>query len=211
MAMTKGKLCAEQCTKYQTRHRRSLWLTALSFLICYLSISSAGAQTTFTERIQVVRAGQGVVTIHHDAAIDELVNGRREAVPARRQGNDNQRQPVSQGQNRQQEGAERQDDREQTDSIAASPRRTRRVMGYKIQAFSGSDSRRDRQQAEQVKSELRVLFPGEEVTVHYNDPRWLCRMGNYATRAEAQEALAEVRRMGFPSATIVRDRVKVPY
>lgn len=206
----------KQLFVYVTEHpllRRGLGRLLLVSLFL-LSFSPVGAQT-FTERIQIVRAGQGVVTIHHDAAIDELVNGRREATPQRRQGNDNQQQrqqqPISQGQNRQQDDPERQDVREQTDSIVSSPRRTRRVMGYKIQAFSGSDSRRDRQQAEQVKSELRALFPGEEVTVHYNDPRWLCRMGNYATRAEAQEALAEVRRMGFSSATIVRDRVRVPY
>ncbi len=193
---------------------KGLGRSLLLSLLFLLSFSPAGAQT-FTERIQIIRAGQGVVTIHHDEAIDELVNGRHEATQPQRQGNNNQQQrqqqPISQGQNRQQDDPDRQDVRQQSDSIVTTPRRYRRVNGFKIQAFSGSDSRRDRQQAEHVRSELRTLFPGEEVTVHYNDPRWLCRMGNYATQAEAQEALAEVRRLGFPSATIVRARVKVPY
>jgi len=53
---------------------RLMMMISLSFIICHLSFLPAGAQT-FTTRLQQSARGQGVVTVHHDKAIDLLVNG----------------------------------------------------------------------------------------------------------------------------------------
>ena len=53
----------------------------LSFVIYHLSFSPVGAQS-FTQRIQQTGTASGKVTIHQDAAIDELVNGKPAAAPA---------------------------------------------------------------------------------------------------------------------------------
>ena len=49
-------------------------------LLCVGIAISADAQT-FTQRIQKSAKGQGTVTIHQDAAIDELVNGTVSSTP----------------------------------------------------------------------------------------------------------------------------------
>ncbi len=49
-------------------------------LLCVGIAISADAQT-FTQRIQKTAQGQGTVTIHQDAAIDELVNGTVSSTP----------------------------------------------------------------------------------------------------------------------------------
>jgi hypothetical protein len=51
------------------------WVITFAVLITYhLALVTSTAQT-FTQRVQQHAAGEGVVTIHHDKAIDKLVNG----------------------------------------------------------------------------------------------------------------------------------------
>ena len=185
--------------------------------------------------------GGGKITVHHDAAIDELVNGKTVATPAQprqrnnqttrqqptpqrtsdnqQRNNDNQ-QRANENQQRANENQQRQQNNEVTtlreqvetsvDTIVQ-PRRTRQMMGYRIQAFAGGKTRNDRQKAEQTKKNLEALFPGHKVYVHFYSPRWICRMGNFKTIAEAKEVLNEVVRMGYDSATLVRGKITVPY
>ena len=214
--------------------RRKWWVIALSFIICHLSFSvSVGAQS-FTQRLQQDMGGGGKITVHHDAAIDELVNGKTVAAPAQPRQRNNQttrQQPTTQrtsdnqqrandNQQRANDNQQRQQNNEVTtlreqvetsvDTIVQ-PRRTRQMMGYRIQAFAGGKTRNDRQKAEQTKKNLEALFPGHKVYVHFYSPRWICRMGNFKTIAEAKEVLNEVVRMGYDSATLVRGKITVPY
>ena len=221
--------------------RRKWWVIALSFIICHLSFSvSVGAQS-FTQRLQQDMGGGGKITVHHDAAIDELVNGKTVAAPAQPRQRNNQttrQQPTTQrtsdnqqrnndnqqrandNQQRANDNQQRQQNNEVTtlreqvetsvDTIVQ-PRRTRQMMGYRIQAFAGGKTRNDRQKAEQTKKNLEALFPGHKVYVHFYSPRWICRMGNFKTIAEAKEVLNEVVRMGYDSATLVRGKITVLY
>lgn len=180
-------------------------------LICLLVPLTAGAQK-FTDRIQKNRQGEGTLVIHHDAAIDELVNGRIE-VPTR---------PVQKTQKTPKKNTTptpppqqkpREDEPPKTEPVDTIPavKRTHKANGYRIQVFAGNDSRRDQKQAMQQKSAVKALFPEHQVYVTYQHPRWLCRIGDFATYAEAQELLSEVRQSGYESATIVRARVNLPY
>jgi len=99
------------------------------------------------------------------------------------------------------------------DTTAVHPKsgRTYKVMGYRVQAFAGGNSRKDRQKADQIGNELRTLFPTEQVYVHFYSPRWICRMGNYRTYEEALQQLHEVKRLGYTAATIVKGKITVQY
>ena len=207
-----------------TSHWRCL---ALSFVICHLSFSPAEAQS-FTQRIQQSGTASGKVTIHQDAAIDELVNGkaaapsaapkktgttstgtaRQQKPAARTDGQPSKENPKPQSLATLHGGTDQAAD---TAAVSTEPLRTRKVMGYRIQVFVGGKTRSDRQKAEQTGSALRSLFPGQKVYVHFYSPRWICRMGNYPTMAEAREMLDEVVRMGYDTATIVRGKITVPY
>ena len=86
-----------------------------------------------------------------------------------------------------------------------------KITGYRVQVFSGGNSRNDRLKAEKAGSEIKSLFPGEPVYVHFYSPRWICRMGNYRTYEEAHEVLSRVKRMGYESAIIVKGKITVQY
>jgi len=179
---------------------------ALSF--CLFTLLPTTAQS-FTQRAQQVRQGQGTLRIHHNALIDQLVNGpRRPEKPKTpekpKEKKEEKRQPIAQ------RDTTHHDD-EQPDTLAQKNRRYRKATGFRIQVFAGGSSRQDRIKAESTGSMLRQLFPTESVYVHYSKPRWLCRLGNFTERELAEEMLVEVRKAGYPNATIVRDRVSVPY
>ena len=53
----------------------------INILILCVGIAVSADAQTFTQRIQKTAQGQGTVTIHQDAAIDELVNGTVSSTP----------------------------------------------------------------------------------------------------------------------------------
>lgn len=207
-------------------------------LAYHLSPITSYAQS-FTQRIQNTVRGGGTLTIHQDATIEALVNGphvttRQQTGQQSQQGQPNRQRSASDD-NRQQQAqgagnnaATASAGNQQTatagnqqtataggqqaaDSVSQGTVRTRRVIGYRIQAFVGGKTRVDRQKAEQTGNALRSLFPGQKVYVHFYSPRWICRMGNYRTYEEARNMLDEVIRAGYDSATIVKGRITVPY
>ncbi len=204
--------------------RRKWWLIGLSFIICHLSFCPAGAQT-FTEHLQQATPG-GRVTIHQDADINNLVNGITPTPPAPRHNNDRQGDRRQTASTTTPSGGTH-SDRQQTttgtvttpaspatDSVATTvtqPTRLRKVAGYRVQAFVGGKKRTDKQKAVQTGNRLRTLFPGHRVHVHFLGGRWTCRLGDFRTKAEASEMLNEVVRLGYDTATLVRERVEVPY
>ena len=195
----------------------SFYLYALLPLYLFFSPASLSAQT-FTQRVQQQDVSGARIVIHQDAAIDELVNGKPVVTTTQRQNATSGQHATGQQArgNRSQQTEDRQIEanagEQSTDTVPTlDNQRTRKVMGYRIQAFAGGKTRADRQKAEQTASALRSLFPGHKVYVHFYSPRWICRMGNFRTLAEAKEVLDEVVRMGYDTATLVRGKVTVPY
>ena len=86
-----------------------------------------------------------------------------------------------------------------------------KVQGFRVQVFAGGNSRNDRIKAERIGNEIKGLFPGVPVYVHFYSPRWICRMGNYRTYEEASEVLRSVKQFGYQSAIIVKGKITVQY
>jgi hypothetical protein len=86
-----------------------------------------------------------------------------------------------------------------------------KVNGYRVQAFAGGNSRKDRQQAERVGDIIKSNYPDVPVYVHFYSPRWICRVGNYRTYEEAHQMLQSVRKLGYTQATIVKGKITVQY
>ena len=86
-----------------------------------------------------------------------------------------------------------------------------KVAGYRVQVFAGGNTRNDRMKAERIGSEIKSLFPGVPVYVHFYSPRWICRMGNYRTYEEAHAVLERVKNNGYQSAIIVKGKITVQY
>ena len=86
-----------------------------------------------------------------------------------------------------------------------------KMTGYRVQVFAGGNTRNDRIKAERIGSEIKGLFPGVPVYVHFYSPRWICRMGNYRTYEEAHAVLQRVKNNGYQSAIIVKGKITVAY
>ena len=205
--------------------KRTIIITILS-IGCLLA---ANAQSSFTQRLQEEKQGEGNVTITQDKAIDELVNGPQTAVsnqttqsaqstqstqsPQQQKTTEQQQKPDS-GTTQRPVVAEK---GQQSDSTAIDDERKKimkggyKINGYRVQVYAGGNSRDARIKAERIGREINSLFPGEPVYVHFYSPRWICRMGNYRTYEEAHQQLRAVKNLGYSSAIIVKGKITVPY
>ena len=90
-------------------------------------------------------------------------------------------------------------------------RKSYKVTGYRVQVYAGGNSRNDRLKAEQTGNNIKMKFPDQPVYVHFYSPRWICRMGNFKSLAEAQKVLAKVKALGYKQACLVKGQITVQY
>ena len=88
-------------------------------------------------------------------------------------------------------------------------RGSHKITGYRVQAFSGGNSRLDRQKAEQASTAIKMKYTDQPVYVHFYSPHWICRVGNYRSFEEAETMLRKVKALGYRQACIVRGKIIV--
>ena len=190
-------------------------------VLCIGIPMGAGAQT-FTQRLQKQpTAGQGSVTIHQSDSIDQLVNSTVLTVKGTTATTTAPTTPITS-----KPATPSTTSKTSTTSTTSltSPSTTvvpdtmpkmirngHKVVGYRVQAFAGGNSRKDRQKAEQVRNSIKSHYPNVPVYVHFYSPRWICRVGNYRTYEEAHQMLVSLRDLGFDQATIVKGKITVAY
>ena len=196
--------------------RRTLIILAL----CVGCISAADAQSTFTQRLQQNNSGEGKVTVTQDKQIDDLVNGTGSTTitPTPKQQTDKKtdtatNQKVQDNKSDKLSAPDTQSTMvlPDTTDIQKKVMKGYKVQGFRVQVFAGGNSRNDRIKAERIGNEIKGLFPGVPVYVHFYSPRWICRMGNYRTYEEASEVLRSVKQFGYQSAIIVKGKITVQY
>lgn len=171
-------------------------ITFILFIIvnCQFPIfSSLQAQETFTDRLQKTVAGQGIVRLHQDVEIANLVNGKRwVSVP-----------PSSLRVHPQVV-----DTLADTLSLPPAPVRKIRISGYRVQVYAGGNSRDAKQKAYQMENRVKIYFPDQPVYTRFVSPRWICHVGDFQTREEALELLENMRHTGsFPEAITVKCKI----
>ncbi len=189
-------------------------------VLCIGIPMGAGAQT-FTQRLQKPVAGQGSVTIHQSDSIDMLVNttvltpkSTTTTTKTTSTSSSSSHSSASSVSSASSKSTTTPLVAETPDTTATSTQkilRGQKVMGYRVQAFAGGNSRKDRQQAEQVRNNIKSHYPNVPVYVHFYSPRWICRVGNYRTYEEAHQMLVSLRALGFEQATIVKGKITVAY
>ena len=178
---------------------------------CLFTFLPLSAQTTFTQKVQQTKQGEGTVTIHQDAAIDELVNEPQpvKQTPAPRPAPTPKKDDKPSGNSGQKtDTAEAKQPTQTPDTtVVVNTGKPFKTTGYRVQVFAGGNTRKDKQKAEQTGHSLEQLFPNDAVYVHFYSPRWICRIGNYRTYEEAHAMMMEIRQLGYTSATIVRGKI----
>ena len=193
--------------------------------LCIGCICAADAQSSITQRLQQSKNGEGKITVTQDKAIDELVNGPVVTAPTRTKTTTTQQKPTETQQKTAEKPAEKKElepkavavEHHDTTTIDTPEEIQKKIMkgvkvaGYRVQVFAGGNTRNDRVKAERIGSEIKSLFPGVPVYVHFYSPRWICRMGNYRTYEEAHAVLERVKNNGYQSAIIVKGKITVQY
>lgn len=85
------------------------------------------------------------------------------------------------------------------------------MQGYRIQVYSGGNSRQARTTALSVGQKCQSVYPELGVYTAFVSPRWVCYVGDFRTHGEAQVYANRMRASGgFRQATVVRSKVLVP-
>ena len=203
----------------------------LILILTVFSGLAAQAQQTlpFTRQLQEQKAGQGTVVLIQDEEITRLVNNMpvetsvvetaSKAKPERATKPKGSTAPAKPAVNNKPNNAStpvtpnvdtKVPERPSASTTYTGRRVRQKVQGYRIQVFSGSGNAQAKQTAKAMEAKIRSAFPELAVYCHFKSPRWICRAGDFATRAEAQRYLTKIRNLNITSeASIVSDQVFV--
>lgn len=212
---------------------KQLLLILLLTVFCGLGAQAQQTQT-FTRQLQEQVAGQGTVVLIQDEEITTLVNntpvgtpivvtpkakpekatkpngkpesGKNNTTPTKPEAGDkahhNPTHPAPGIDNKTPE-------KPAAPSTYTGRRARQKVQGFRIQVFAGSGAQA-KKTAKAMEAKIRRAFPELAVYCHFMSPRWVCRAGDFATRAEAQRYLTKLRNQNISNeATIVSDQVFV--
>lgn len=199
--------------------RRSLYVAGRALaMLCLVVPATAGAQS-FTDRLRKSVAGQGTVILIQDDDITRLVNGKsaqKSAVTVKLKPLDDTVAPHRSSDER--SGREADDNislgEETTAPVVRQKtyRRSYAMRGYRVQIYSGNDSRAARQKAYQTGNLLKSYFPDWPVYTHFYSPHWTCRVGDFRSYQEASTALHQINKTGaFKAAAIINCTIQVGF
>lgn len=189
--------------------------TAVTAVIILQCFCVAQAQT-FLDRLKKPTRDKAVVTVTQDAAIDKLVNSgniangngtAKRTTPAAK-GEKSTTTPNTTNTNNTTSSSTTTEEPDMSKKVM---RNSYKVTGYRVQAFAGGNTRKDRQNAEAIGNAIKRKFPEQPIYVHFYSPRWICRVGNFRTYEEAHAVLTEIRAMGYKQASIVKGKISVQY
>lgn len=187
----------------------------LLFLLATVVLSlSAQNVVPFTDYVQRQEAGKGRVILIQEAEIAALVNNLPKPEPTATP--ELGKAPTGPAANK---SASRTGDvkAKQSDTAAAThstkytgQRVRHKVRGFRIQVYSGAGNAAAKKEAKQMEARIRRAFPELAVYCHFKSPRWVCRVGDFATREEAVRYLSKIRAQNISAeASIVSDEVLV--
>ena len=164
------------------------------FIVFILTSVCAKAQT-FTDHARKQSNGGGRLTVVQDADLDNIVNNKKgkaaqttqtakkaEAKPAT-----NTAKPASKPASTTHSSSPRQGNR----YVA---RQRVSAQGYRIQIYTGGNSRNDKIEAQQMCVKCQQHFPELAAYVHFISPHWVCRVGDFNTREEAARYVTRLRK-----------------
>ena len=85
---------------------------------------------------------------------------------------------------------------------------SRKISGYRVRIFF-DNSQNARARSESVAGSFSALYPGVSVYRTYASPFFKVTVGDFRTKAEAQEQLKEIQK-DFPTAFVVKEKFRYP-
>ena len=202
-----------------------------SFFLMLAVSASLHAQTLFTEQVQKSIPGEGTVIIYQDPSLDVLLNGvERKKVETPKPVKPEPKHVVKKVEHPKNEAhkivvhekavPKKTEDSSSFSTVKADEgdaqfhnkvfSRSYATTGYRIQLYTGNNSREARQKACSVGYLFKSRYPDIPVYTHFYSPRWICRAGNFKSYGEASKVLSELRgKGGFGDATIIKTKIQV--
>lgn len=151
--------------------KKKLYTTVLSVFVAL----SAFAQGSIVQDLNQPKKGEGNVKVFQDDSITKIISAQSSL-----QTTDTSSSSAT------------------NNTITSSTVKQTSSRGYKIQVYSGNDQKKAKNEANHRKNLVESRFPQLKVTRSYSAPVWTVLAGGFATRAEADKALHELR-AAFPS------------
>ena len=63
------------------------------------------------------------------------------------------------------------------------------TVGYRIQIYAGNNTRQSKDEASKAAAYIKANYPEIPVYTEFVAPRWVCRVGDYKTIEEADQAM----------------------
>lgn len=155
------------------------------------------AQGKFTDKLKQKSSNGAVVIVHHDNEIEELVTGVKSASSAGASASTSRTTP--------------QDTLglAETQPVKNSGPHVR-VNGYRIQIYMAGNTAKDKAAVKSLARRFKTYFPDVNAYVYFNSPHWICSVGDYKNREDAEAMLTQVRAQ-FNSSCIVRSKINYYY
>ncbi len=165
--------------------KKNLYIFFALFFLSGIVLAQNG-QKTIIDDLNTSKSGQGNVKVLQDESIQKLVGVHHIASASTSSDN--------------------------SGSLGSSTNFVK-VRGFKIQAYSGNNQKRSKQEAESKQAQIRAAYPELETVITYNAPVWRLRVGNFLSREDAEATLSEMKKT-LPSLGrelyVVQDVVKRP-
>lgn len=154
--------------------RKNIYIICLSFF----SATAMFAQSSVVEDLNQSKKGEGNVKVYQDDSITKAI----ESLPVT---------PIS-------KDTSNSTTNSNTNTTTTIKQTSSSSRGYKIQVFSGNDQKKSKNEANHRQNLVKSRFPQLHVTISYSAPVWTVTAGGFASRADADKALQELR-AAFPS------------
>ncbi|MCQ2222934.1 MAG: SPOR domain-containing protein [Bacteroidaceae bacterium] len=145
------------------------------------------AQEKYTDKLRQRGTSGAVVVVHQDAEIEELVNGNSVA-------------------SRDTASVDLADEAKKEKTSGPHTK----ADGYRVQIYMAGNTANDKAVVKGYAKRFKSRFPNVNAYVSFNSPHWVCTVGDYKTREEANEMLKQVR-SSFNTAYIVRSKINKFY
>ena len=156
-------------------------LKSILILLLVLMPLAGMAQGKFTDRLRQRSTSGAVVVVYQDSEIEELVNGDNVARDTSGIADD-----------------------------AGKPEKTSgphtKMSGYRVQIYMAGNTANDKAVVKSYAKRFKNRFPAVNAYVMFNSPHWVCQVGDYKSREDANEMLKQVRTT-FNTAYIVRSKI----
>lgn len=156
--------------------------------LCFLlfCIHSYGQDRTIINELNTYRPTEGSIIIYQDEALNKVLGNKVSPSTSNTTSTTTNANAAIKGQ------LSTTKDETNTKSTTASKTPTK-AKGYRIQVYSGNDQKRSKDEAYARRSQIRSVYPNMDVSITYSSPVWRVRAGNFRSRAEAQQALNEMK------------------